>query len=124
VYPEGVIVLTRCRWPPIHDRQHGGAARQCRTSAGRGRKFNAESFPAWFVGSVELTAYGAVSERTDTTLSVRSEDGTVSTCDVPPGLDLSAFPVGTQVKLRCHRPDGRLRLGFVESGKAVVEVPH
>jgi hypothetical protein len=76
------------------------------------------------VGSVELTEYGAVSERTDTTLSVRSEDGTVLTCDVPPGLDLSAFPVGTQVKLHCHRLDGSFRLGFIKSDKAVMEVPH
>ena len=75
-------------------------------------------------GSVELRAYGAVSERTDASISVRSQDGTVFTCDVPPGLDLSAFPVGTQVKLRCHRLDGRFRLGFSKSDKAVVEVPH
>jgi hypothetical protein len=123
VYPEGVIVLTRCGWPPIHDRQHGGAARQYRTSAGRGRKFNAESFPAWvpraFCSCCPRGGRGRVR-----TISVRSGDDTAFMCDVPPGLDLSAFPVGTQVKLRCHRPDGRLRLGFVESGKAVVEVPH
>jgi hypothetical protein len=57
-------------------------------------------------------------------LTVRSQDGTDFTCDVRPGLDLSAFPVGTQVKLRCHRLDGKFRLGFIKSEKAVVEVPH
>jgi hypothetical protein len=75
-------------------------------------------------GSVEFTAYGAVSDRTDASISVRSADGTVFTCAVPPGLDLSAFPVGTQVKLHCHRLDGHFRLGFIKSDKAVVEVPH
>jgi hypothetical protein len=59
-----------------------------------------------------------------TTISARSEDGTVVARDVPRGLDLSAFPVGTQVKLHCHRPDGRFRLGLIESDKAVMEVPH
>jgi hypothetical protein len=75
-------------------------------------------------GSVEFTAHGTLTERTDASLTVRSQDGTDFTCDVPPGLDLSAFPVGTQVKLHCHRLDGKFRLGFIKSDKAVVEVPH
>ncbi len=75
-------------------------------------------------GSVEFTAYGTLTERTDASVTVRSQDATDFTCDVPPGLDLTAFPVGTQVKLHCHRLDGRFRLGFIKSDKAVVEVPH
>jgi hypothetical protein len=83
-----------------------------------------ERFRVGADGSVEFTVYGTVSERTDASLSVRAEDGTVFSCDVPPGLDLSAFPVGTQAKLHCHRLDGRFRLGFIKSDRAVVEVPH
>ena len=99
---------------------------QCRVDGDRNVLLVAESerYRVGADGSVEFTAYGAVSERTDATISVRSEDGTVFTCDVPPSLDLSAFPVGTQVKLHCHRLDGRFRLGFIKSDKAVVEVPH
>jgi hypothetical protein len=37
-------------------------------------------------------------------------------CDVPPGLDLPALPVGMQLTLRRHRPNGPFR--------AVAEVPH
>jgi hypothetical protein len=59
-----------------------------------------------------------------TAISARSEDGTVVACDVLRGLDLSAFPVGMQVKLHRHRPDGRFRLGLIQSDKAVMEVPH
>ena len=66
----------------------------------------------------------SLTERSETALTVRSADGTDSTCDVPPGLDLSAFPVGTQVKLHCHRLDGKFRLGLIKSEQAVVEVPH
>jgi hypothetical protein len=43
--------------------------------------------------------------------TVRSQDGTDFTCDVPPGLDLSAFAVGMRVKPHCHRLDGAFRLG-------------
>ena len=75
-------------------------------------------------GSVEFTVAGTLTVRSETSLTVRAADGTDFTCDVPPDLDLSAFPVGTQVKLHCHRLDGTFRLGFIKSGKAVVEVPH
>ena len=75
-------------------------------------------------GSVEFTVHGALTERTETALTVRAADGVDFTCTVPAGLDLSAFPVGTQVKLHCHRLDGSFGLGFIKSEKAVVEVPH
>jgi hypothetical protein len=75
-------------------------------------------------GSVEFTVQGTLTQRTDTSLTVRTADGTDFTCSVPPGLGLSAFPVGTQVKLHCHRLDGAFRLGFIKSEHAAVEVPH
>ena len=98
----------------------------CRVDGGANVLLVAESerFRVGADGSVEFTAHGSVSERTDASVSVRAEDGVVFACDVPAGLDLSAFPVGTQVKLHCHRLNGSFRLGFIKSDKAVVEVPH
>lgn len=98
----------------------------CRVEGGSNVLLVAESerYRVGADGSVEFTAYGTLTERTDASVTVRSQDGTDFTCDVPPGLDLSAFPVGTQVKLHCHRLDGKFRLGFIKSEKAVVEVPH
>jgi hypothetical protein len=79
----------------------GGAGARCQPSAGRGRN-DREGIRA------RLTAL------TEAALTVRWSDGTDFTCDVQ-GLDLSAFPVGTQVKLHCHRLDGQFRLGFIKS---------
>ena len=99
---------------------------RCRVDGGANVLLVAESerYRVGADGSVEFTVHGTLTERTDASLTIRSQDGTDFTCDVPPGLDLSAFPVGTQVKLHCHRLDGRFRLGFIKSDKAVVEVPH
>jgi hypothetical protein len=99
---------------------------RCRVDGGANVLLVAESerYRVGADGSVEFTVHGTLTARTDASLTVRSQDGTDFTCDVPPGLDLSAFPVGTQVKLHCHRLDGRFRLGFIKSDKAVVEVPH
>jgi hypothetical protein len=99
---------------------------RCRVDGGANVLLVAESerYRVGADGSVEFTVYGSLTARSETSLTVRSSDGTDFTCDVPPGLDLSAFPVGTQVKLHCHRVDGRFRLGFIKSEQAVVEVPH
>jgi hypothetical protein len=99
---------------------------RCRVGGGANVLLVAESerYRVGADGSVEFTVYGSLTARSETSLTARSSDGTDFTCDVPPGLDLSAFPVGTQVKLHCHRVDGHFRLGFIKSEKAVVEVPH
>jgi hypothetical protein len=75
-------------------------------------------------GSVEPAVHATLTARSERAPTVRTSDGTDFMCDVPPGLDLSAFAVGTQFTLRCHRLDGTFRLGFIKSEKAVVEVPH
>jgi hypothetical protein len=75
-------------------------------------------------GSVEFTTHGTLTARSDSSLTVQAVDGGDVMCAVPSGLDLSAFPVGTQVKLHCHRLDGAFRLRFIKSERAVVEVPH
>jgi hypothetical protein len=67
-----------------------------------------------------FTAPGAV----DAARFGGSASGADFMCHVPRGLGLSAFPVDTQVKLRCHRLDGKFRLRFIKLELAVVEVPH
>jgi hypothetical protein len=99
---------------------------RCRVDGGSNVLLVAESerFRVGADGAVEFTVAGMLTVRSEASLTVRAADGTDFTCDVPPGLDLSAFPVGTQVKLHCHRLDGKFRLGFIKSERAVVEVPH
>jgi hypothetical protein len=41
---------------------------------------------------------------------------------VPAGTDLSAFAVGTAVKMQCHKLGGEFRLGYLKSEHAVVEI--
>jgi hypothetical protein len=99
---------------------------RCRVDGGTSVLLVAESerYRVGSDGSVEFTVHGTLTARADSSLTVRAQDGADFTCSLPPGLDLSAFPVGTQVKLHCHRLDGVFRLGFLKSEHAVAEVPH
>jgi len=90
VYPEGVIVLAQS------EADTGSAEKENRarvTHERRDGEIDADSFLS----------------------RDRQQDGTM-TCGVPCGLDLSALPVGMQLPLRRHRPNGRF--------PAVAEVPH
>jgi hypothetical protein len=73
-------------------------------------------------GSVELYAYGTLTAKSDSSLTVTTSDASTFTCAFPAGLDLSKFPVGAQVKLHCHMVVGSFRLDYMKSETAVVEV--
>jgi hypothetical protein len=73
-------------------------------------------------GSVEVSIYGFVSSTTATSVSVTAAAGAVVTCAVPPDTDLSKFPVGTTVKMHCHRISGDFRLLYLKSEHAVIEI--
>jgi hypothetical protein len=55
-------------------------------------------------------------------VTVTPTDGTAVSCTMPSGTDLSAFPVGTTVKLHCHKLGGEFRLEYLKSEHAVVEI--
>jgi hypothetical protein len=75
-------------------------------------------------GSVEVYLHGSVSATTDTSVSVTASDGAVVSCSVPAGTDLSKFPVGTSVKMHCHKIAGEFRLEYLKSDKDVLEIGH
>jgi hypothetical protein len=73
-------------------------------------------------GSVELYLHGSVEARSDSSVTVRASDGHTVTCSVPAGTNLSAFEVGTSVKMHCHKRDGEFRLAYLKSEHAVIEL--
>jgi hypothetical protein len=66
-------------------------------------------------GSGRFTAYGTVSSVRGDGISVEREDHSVVSCGFAPGTDMSAFPVGTLVKIRCVRHEGSYRLAELQS---------
>ena len=73
-------------------------------------------------GSVELYAYGTLTAKSDSSLTVTASDASTFTCAFPVGLDLSKFPVGAQVKMHCHMVVGSFRLDYMKSETAIVEI--
>jgi hypothetical protein len=73
-------------------------------------------------GSVEVYLHGSISAKTVTSVTVTASDGLTVSCSVPAGTDLSAFAVGTAVKLHCHKLGGEFRLAYLKSEHAVVEI--
>jgi hypothetical protein len=73
-------------------------------------------------GSVEVTIQGVLSAKSETTVSVTASDGAVVSCSVPAGTNLSAFAVGTTVKMHCHKLGDELRLEYLKSEHAFVEI--
>jgi hypothetical protein len=73
-------------------------------------------------GSVELYAYGILTAKGETSLTVTASDGAAFTCSFPAGLDLSKFALGAQVKLHCHKLVDDFRLEYLKSETGVVEV--
>ena len=73
-------------------------------------------------GSVELYAFGTLTAKSDSSLTVTAADASTFTCAFPAGLDLSKFPVGAQVKLHCHLVAGSFRLDYMEVGDRRREV--
>jgi hypothetical protein len=71
---------------------------------------------------VEVYIHGAVSATTETSVSVTASDGAVVSCSVPAGTDFSKFPVGTSVKMHCHKIGGEFRLEYLKSATAVLEI--
>lgn len=75
-------------------------------------------------GSAELYVYGALTAKTDSSVTVTAEDSSAFTCSFPAGLDLSSFPLGAHVKLHCHLLAGVFQIEYMKSDSAVVEVKH
>ena len=75
-------------------------------------------------GSAELYAYGLLTAKSDSSVTATAEDSATFTCSFPAGTDLSAFPLGTQVKLHCVRIAGVWQLSYMKSSTAAVEVHH
>ena len=73
-------------------------------------------------GSGSFTAYGTVSSIRGDGLSVQREDHSVVTCGFASGTDMSAFPMGTLVKIRCVRHDGSYRLAELQSETSHLEL--
>jgi hypothetical protein len=96
----------------------------CRADGAASTLLNVESerYSVGADGSVEASIYGLVSATTPTSVSVTAADGAVITCSVPAGTDLSKFPVGTGVKMHCHRIAGEFRLVYLKSEHAVIEI--
>ncbi len=98
----------------------------CRVDGGTNTLLTAQSerYTVGADGSVEVYLYGSVSSTTATSVSVTASDGAVVSCSVPAGTDLSKFPVGTSVKMHCHRIAGEFRLEYLKSDNAVLEIGH
>jgi hypothetical protein len=96
----------------------------CRVDAGANTLLSVESerYSVGADGSVEVYIYGSVSGTTETSVSVTAADSTVVSCAVPAGTDLSKFPVGTSVKMHCHRIAGEFRLEYLKSEHAALEI--
>ena len=96
----------------------------CRVDTGANSLLSMESerYSVGADGSVEVYMYGSVSATTETSVSVTASDGAVVSCSVPAGTDLSKFPIGTSVKMHCHRIAGEFRLEYLKSEHAVLEI--
>ena len=66
-------------------------------------------------GTGEFTTYGTVYYKNGDGIAVQREDHSIVTCGFPSGTNLDAFPVGTLVKIHCHRHDGSYRLAELQS---------
>jgi hypothetical protein len=80
----------------------------CRVDGGANTLLSVESerYTVGADGSVEAYVYGSVSATTATSVSVTAADSTIVSCSAPAGTDLSKLPVGTSVKMHCHRIAG------------------
>ncbi|HEX7256246.1 MAG TPA: hypothetical protein VF236_09995 [Gaiellaceae bacterium] len=96
----------------------------CRVDAGVNTllKARSERYEVGADGSVKLYLHGTLDARSDTSVTVRANDGHTVTCQVPPGTDLNAFEVGATVKMHCHRRDGQFRLAYLKSEHAAIEL--
>ena len=87
-------------------------------------KARSERYEVGADGSVEVYLYGTVDAKTDTSVTVRGSDNHLVTCSVPAGTNLSAFGVGTTVKMHCQKLGGEFRLEYLKSESAVIEIGH
>jgi hypothetical protein len=96
----------------------------CRLDAGSRTLLavHSERYAVGADGSVELHGYGTLTATSETALTVTAADGHAFTCSFPAGLDLSKFPLDTQVKLHCRLLGGAFRLEYLKSETALVEV--
>jgi hypothetical protein len=85
-------------------------------------RMESERYAVGADGSVEVYVQGSLTAKTDTSVTVTAPDTTAVSCSMPTGTDLSAFPLGTNVKLHCHKVGGEFRLEYLKSEHAVVEI--
>ena len=85
-------------------------------------KVRSERYEVGADGSASVYHYGTIDAKTDDSVTVRGSDGHTVTCSVPAGTNLSAFGVGTTVKLHCHKLGGQFRLEYLKSDSAVIEI--
>jgi hypothetical protein len=117
-----------CTAPAVLDLSHFAVGEQVKLSCrldGAGRTLlsvRSERFTVGADGSVELYVHGTLTATTETSLTVTAADGATFTCVFAAGLDLSKFPLGTAVKLHCDKVAGELRLEYMKSESAAVEV--
>jgi hypothetical protein len=75
-------------------------------------------------GSSELTVYGTLNQLSAETVAVaRDGGGSLVSCRVPAGANLSAFAVGNHVKMRCRMKEGQWMLSLLMSEHATYEAP-
>jgi len=63
-----------------------------------------------------------VSATTQTSVSLTASEGAVVSCSVPAGTNRSKFPIGTSVKMDCHRIANEFWLEYLKSEHAVLEI--
>jgi ribosomal protein L19 len=98
----------------------------CRVDGGTNTllKARSERYEVGADGSVSVYMYGTLDTKTETSVSVRGSDNHVVMCTVPAGTDLGAFGVGVSVKMHCQKLGGELRLEYLKSEAAVIEIGH
>jgi hypothetical protein len=85
-------------------------------------RMESERYTVGADGSVEVYLQGSLTAKTETSVTVTAADGASVSCTMPSGTDLSAFPVGTTVKLHCHKLGGEFQLEYLKSEHAAVEI--
>jgi hypothetical protein len=87
-------------------------------------KVRSERYEVGADGSVEVYLHGTIDAKTDESVTVRGSDGHTVTCSFPGGTNLSAFGLGSTVKMHCHKLGGQFRLEYLKSESAVIEIGH
>jgi hypothetical protein len=72
-------------------------------------------------GSGELGTYGVLTAKSNTSISVRREDTTLTTCVFRAPVDMSLFRLGEKVKLHCNLEAGKWMFGSLYGESASID---